>query len=119
MENEKLDLKIRTRQFAISIVHLVRSIPKNEEGYIIGKQLLRAGTSVGANYRAARRGKSSPDFTNKINIVLEESDECCFWLEIMLETNIGDRSKILPVLKEVDELTAIFTASCKTARQNR
>ena len=113
------DLKIRTKLFAISIIRFVRSLPKTEEAFIFGKQLLRSGTSVGANYRAARRGKSTADFINKIIIVEEEADECCYWLELLAESNIVDKKQIESLLKEANELTAIFTATGKTAKANR
>lgn len=113
------DLKERTKIFAVTIIRFIRLLPKNDEGYILGKQLLRSGTSVGANYRSACKGKSTADFINKIIIVEEEADECCYWLELVLEAGIIDKNLVHPILKEANELTAIFTAAGKTAKENK
>lgn len=113
------DLKERTKKFAVAIIRFVRTLPKNDEGYILGKQLLRSGTSVGANYRSACKGKSTADFINKITIVEEEADECCYWLELIIEAGITDKISVEPLLKEANELTAIFTAAGKTAKENK
>lgn len=116
---EKRDLKYRTKKFAIDVIHFTRSFPKNDEGFVLGKQLLRSATSVGANYRSACKGKSTADFINKIVIVEEEADECCYWLELIEETKLGDTNECQKLLKEANELTAIFTAAGKTAKQNK
>jgi len=113
------DLKERTKIFAVSIIRFIRTLPKNDEGYILGKQLLRSGTSVGANYRSACKGKSTADFINKITIVEEEADECCYWLELIIEAGIIDKKNVDPIFREANELTAIFTAAGKTAKQNK
>jgi len=113
------DLKKRTKEFAIRIIKLVSALPKNSFGSIIGKQLLRAATSVGANYRAACRAKSTPDFIYKMNIVEEEADESAYWLELIIETGILGKKNVNLLLKEADELTAIFTASGKTAKSKK
>ena len=109
-------LKKRTKKFAIRIIRLVDALPKNSIGHTIGNQILRAGTSVGANYRAACRAKSNRDFIYKINIVEEEADETMFWLELIIETELLPERKIKSLLKEADELTAIFTVTGKTAK---
>ncbi len=83
---------------------------------ILGKQLLRAGTSVGANYRAACRAHSKAEFAAKLGIVLEESDEAVFWLELLVEAGVGSRERIEPLMKEAHELTSIFVASLCTAK---
>jgi len=114
----KEELKIRTRQFALMIIKLVEDLPNTKAGQTIGNQLIRSGTSVGANYRAACRARSNADFISKITIVEEESDETLFWLELITEANLLKKEKIEKILKEADELTAIFTSSGKTARQN-
>ena len=111
------DLKDRTKKFAVSIIRFIRTLPKNDEGYILGKQLLRSGTSVGANYRSACKGKSTADFINKITIVEEEADECCYWLELIIEAEIVSKGFVDPILKEANELTAIFTAAGRTAKE--
>src|SRR5882757_10785574 len=88
------DLRARTRKFAIRIVHVYRSLPRNEESRVIGRQLLRSGTSVGANYRAACRARSKAEFVAKLGIVLEEADETVFWLELFQEGNIFPAEKL-------------------------
>lgn len=111
------DLKDRTKKFAIAIIKFIRSLPKTDEGFILGKQLLRSATSVGANYRSACKRKSTADFINKITIVEEEADECCYWLELIIEAEIMDKNMVNPLLKEASELTAIFTSAGKTAKE--
>jgi len=110
------DLKQRTRQFALRIIRLYRSLPRTEESHILGKQLLRSGTSVGANYRAACRARSKAEFIAKLGIVLEESDETIFWLELLKEAGVGNSESLQPLIKEADELTSIFVASLRTAK---
>lgn len=94
-------------------------MPKNDEGFILGKQLLRSGTSVGANYRSACKAKSTADFINKIIIIEEEADECCYWLELIIEADIIDKKQVELLLKEANELIAIFTSAGKTAKENK
>ncbi len=113
------ELKKRTKEFAIRIIKLVNLLPKNSIGHTIGNQLLRAGTSVGANYRAACRAKSNRDFIYKINIVEEEADETMFWLELIIETELLPKSRINSLLNEANELAAIFTATGKTAKTKK
>jgi len=110
------DLKQRTKQFALSIIRLCRTLPASDEARILRKQILRSGTSIGANYRAACRARSKAEFIAKLGIVLEESDETVFWLELMEEAGVGNRDKIQPLVKEADELTSIFVASLYTAK---
>jgi four helix bundle protein len=115
----KDELKKRTKEFALRIIKLVNALPNNPTGRVIGNQLLRAGTSVGANYRAACRAKSKSDFIYKINIVEEEADESAYWLELIVESGLMPNSKIESLLKEANELTAIFVATNKTAKLKR
>lgn len=110
------DLKARTRQFALSILRLYRSLPAKEEARILGRQLLRSGISVGANYRAACRARSRAEFIAKLGIVLEEADETIFWIELLLEGGIIKHEKLDALLKEAEELTAIFVTSICTAK---
>lgn len=112
------DLKDRTKKFAVATMKFIRNLPKTDEGLILGKQLLRSATSVGANYRSACKGKSTADFINKITIVEEEADECCYWLELIIDAEIMDKNIVDPILKEANELTAIFTSAGKTAKEN-
>jgi four helix bundle protein len=110
------DLKQRTKDFAIRIVTLYRKLPRNEESRVIGKQILRSGTSIGANYRAACRARSKAEFIAKIGIVLEEADETAFWLELLLQTKIFPPARINNLLEEANELTAIFVACMRTSK---
>ena len=114
-ENE---LKKRTKQFGLHVIRLVESLPSSQTARTIGNQLLRSGMSVGANYRAACRGRSKADFIAKAGISLEEADECLYWMELLQEAGIVSAEKLKDLMKEADELVAIFTASIKTARAN-
>ncbi len=111
-------LRQRTKNLAIRIVRLYRSLPESRDAQVIGTQLLRCGTSVGANYRAVCRARSKPDFISKVGVVLEESDETVFWLELLVETGIVPDSKLKELLQEARELTAIFTATQRTSRSH-
>ena len=113
------ELKLRTRQLAVRIVKLYRRLPKTGEARVIGNQVLRSGTSVAANYRAACRSRSKVEFIAKIGVVVEEIDEPLFWLELLVETAIMPRARMQSLLKEVNELLAIFAASQRTARTGR
>ena len=112
-------LKARTKQFAIRIVRVFKSLPKNDEARIIGKQLLRSGTSVAANYRAVCRSRSKAEFISKMSAVVEEADETAFWLELLIETSIIAEARLRDLLTEANELLAIFAASLWTARERR
>jgi four helix bundle protein len=114
----KDELKRRTKKFALDIIMLVEELPNTKAGNTIGYQLIRSGTSVAANYRSACRSRSNADFISKITVVEEESDESCFWIELILDSNLLSKERVNVILKEADELTAIFTASGKTAREN-
>lgn len=105
----------RTKQFALDIVRFFQSLPKSEEARVIGRQLLRSATSVAANYRAAGRARSKAEFIAKIGIVVEEADEAVLWLEILTEAGIVQNEKTGPLLKEINQLLAMFVASRKTA----
>ena len=112
------DLKRRTKQFSLRVIKLVEVLPNTTTARTIGYQLLRSGMSVGANYRAACRGKSKADFIAKAGISLEEADECLYWIELLQEAGIFPEERLKDLMKEADELVAIFTASIKTARTN-
>lgn len=112
------ELKKRTKLFAINIIHFAKILPKNDEGFVIKKQIIKAGTSVAANYRAACRSRSSAEFIAKIGIVEEESDETGFWLELLEESGIMKKSDVAKLLDESNQLTAIFSASRKTSKMN-
>jgi four helix bundle protein len=111
-------LKDRTKEFALRVVKLVSALPRDVTGREIGKQILRSGTSVASNYRAACRAKSAADFIYKIKVAEEESDETQFWLEMIMEAGLLSKLKVESLYKESAELTAILTASGKTSRIN-
>lgn len=113
------ELQERTKKFALDIITFTERLPNTRAGNVLGKQLLRAGTPVGANYRAACRSISRADFISKINIVEEEADECMYWLDLIEGAKISNQTQIDVLRKEADELTAIFTASGRTAKQNK
>lgn len=110
------DLKRRTKQFGLRVIRLVESMPGIGTARVIGNQLLRSGTSVGANYRAACRARSKPDFISKASISIEEADESLYWMELLIEAGVVDREKLGPLIQEGDEILAILTASVKTAK---
>jgi len=112
-----IDLKKRTKKFAVDIIHLVDSLSLDRTANILGKQIIRAATSVGANYRAACRGRSKADFISKITIAEEEADECQYWLELLSKTGKSNSDSIQTLLKEAGELTAIFTSTGKTVKR--
>ena len=111
------ELKIRTKEFAKKVIFLCRQLPDSREAGLIGDQLFRSGTSVGANYRAACRARSKADFISKLGISLEEADEALYWLEILLETNIVQANLLSGIMAEANELVAIFVASLNTAKR--
>ena len=113
------ELKQRTKDFALRVITLSGALPNNTVGRVINYQLVKCGTSVAANYRAACRGRSKAEFHSKLEIVLEEADESAFWLELIIESGVLPAVKIDSLLKEANELTAIFATSCKTARNNK
>jgi four helix bundle protein len=113
------NLKNRTKRFALDVIHFVEGLPLGETCRVIGRQLLRAGTSVGANYRAACRARSKPDFISKMGVVEEEADECACWIELLVDDAKVSAPQAVPLLREAGELTAIAVASIHTARENQ
>ena len=109
-------MKVRTKHFAIRLVSVVRSLPRTREGDVVGKQLLRCGTAVAANYRAVCRARSHAEFISKMSIVVEEADETVFWLECFVESGIVKEELLKDLLVEANELVAIFAASHRAAR---
>jgi four helix bundle protein len=116
---DKQELKKRTKDFALRIIKLTQALPKNDVGRVIGNQLLRAGTAVAANYRAACRARSKPEFIAKIGIVVEESDECCLWLELIIESGLMKESAVASLLKEASEITAIMFSTRNSTIKNK
>ena len=112
------ELKARTKQFGLRVMNLVAALPETTTGRAIGNQLVRSGTSVGANYRAACRSRSKAEFIAKIGTVAEEADESAFWLELIMDGGLLKPDLVVPLHQEAEELTAIFTASGRTAKQN-
>jgi len=113
------DLKKRTKAFALRVIALVESLPRSRTANVIGSQLLRSGTSVGANYRSACRGRSTAEFISKMGIVEEEADESLFWMELLVESGIVKTSKLKPLMEETNEIIAITVSSIKTSRKRK
>ena len=116
---DQREMKRRTKTFAIKIVRIFESLPQKGAAGVLGRQLLRSGTSTGANYRSACRAKSAADFVAKMGIVEEEIDETMYWLELFIEIGILKAEEVEVILKEANELLAIVVASIKTARENK
>lgn len=112
------DLKQRTKEFALRVIKMVDSLPKWRSAEVLGRQLLRSGTSVAANYRAACRSRSSAEFIAKLGIVEEEADESGLWIELIAESGLQKPARLSELLQEANELTAITVASIKTARSH-
>jgi four helix bundle protein len=112
------EFRERTKKFAIRIINLYRNLPKDDTAKILGKQLLRAGTSAAANYRAATRARSKKEFISKIGIVVEEADETVFWIELLIESGIMPEKKLASLYKEVVEITKIMAVSRKSSKSN-
>jgi len=111
------EFKERTKQYALRIIRLVQVLPKTSVAKVIGRQLLRSGTSVGANYRSACRARSLAEFAAKMAVVVEEADESHYWLELLSEGNLVEAKRLESLMKETDEIIAITVASVKTARR--
>ena len=116
MDTQAEQIKRRAKQFALRIIRLFRALPRAAEAQVIGRQLLRSGTAVAANYRAVCRARSKAEFVAKLGVVVEETDETVFWLEMLVEAGIIRASRMQRLLKEANELLAIFAASQRTAR---
>jgi four helix bundle protein len=116
---EPKDLKQRTKKFALRIIRLVESLPRGKITDVIGKQLLRSGTSVGANYRSACRAKSTADFISKMGTVEEEADESIYWMELLIESGLISKDEVGELLDEADQIVAITVSSIKTARRRK
>jgi four helix bundle protein len=110
-------LKVRTKQYALRIIRLIKSLPRTEEGRVIGNQLLRSGTAVGANYRAVCRARSQKEFIAKMGVVVEESDESAYWIELLGEGGVVRQSRLTSLLDETNQLLAIFAASHHSAKK--
>jgi four helix bundle protein len=112
------DLRARTKRFAVKVFDLIDEIPQSSKGRVVQTQVAKAASSAAANYRAAQRSRSRADFISKLSIALEEIDETAFWLEFLPDTRLSSNESVTPLLREADELSAIFMSSRKTARTN-
>ena len=117
MEKKK-DLKERTKNFALRIIRMYSSLPKSTEAEVLGKQVLRSGTAVGANYREASQGRSKSEFAAKVGDCLKELEETTYWFELLTEGNILPKNKLSDLVQESKELTAIFGAIIKKTKTN-
>ena len=111
------DLRKRTKNFALRIVKMYCVLPKSTEAQVLGKQVLRSGTSVAANYREASRARSDAEFISKLGIIEQELDETIMWLELLVESGISSQTKMQSLLDEADELIRIFVTSIKNTKQ--
>jgi four helix bundle protein len=116
---DEQEFKRRTKSLALRVIQLAEELPKTRTADVIGRQLVRCGTSVGANYRSACRGKSTADVLAKLAIVEEEADETIYWLELLVEAEIASEARVTPLLKESHEIVAMIVASIKTLRSPR
>jgi four helix bundle protein len=119
MDDWQKNLKKRTKDFAMQIIRLYCSLPKNPVAQVLGKQLLKSGTSPGAHYREALRARSTAEFISKLEGGLQELEETTYWAELLLESDTVQKDKMNPLLTETNELTAMFTASVITAKKNK
>lgn len=117
MEHRAVELKQRTKTFALRIIRLIRALPRGPESRVIGYQLLRSGTSFAANYRAVCRARSRADFLSKLGLVIEEADESAFWLELLSDTELIPEARLKDLRSEANQLVAIFNASQTTAKK--
>ena len=113
------EMKLRTKKFALRVIKLIESLPNTKTANVIGHQLLRSGTSVGANYRASCRAKSTADFISKLSIVEEEADESIYWMELLIEANIVKKNLLSNLLDEADQILSIIVSSIKTSKEKR
>lgn len=117
--SRNVELKQRTFEFGVRVVRLVDALPRTTAAQVMGKQLLRAGTSVGANYRAAKRARSRAEFVAKLGIAEEECDETIYWIDLLIALELLKENRVADLRTEANELVAMIVASIKTARTNR
>ena len=117
--DRKLDLRARTKSFALRILRLYSALPRTTEAQVLGKQLLRSGTSVGAQYREAKRARSTAEFVSKIECGLQELEETVYWLELLTDARIVDPTRLRALQQEAEELIAILVSSAKTAKRSK
>ncbi|HVU38323.1 MAG TPA: four helix bundle protein [Opitutales bacterium] len=117
MQNAKINLPARTKSFALRIVRLYSALPKNEVAQVLGKQLLRSGTAVGAHYREAMHARSRAEFSSKLQTALQELEETHYWIELLMEFNAIKPERLTPLVEEAGELIAILTTSINTTKR--
>lgn len=118
MKEEVVDLRTRTKEFALRIIRLYSGLPRRTEAQVIGRQMIRSGTSVGANYREAYRARSKAEFISKVGECLKEIEETGYWLELLGDSGIVSEERLAGLTDECGELTAIFVASIRTAKSS-
>jgi len=116
---EKSNLKERTKHFALKVIKIVEMLPRGRIADILGRQLLRSGTSVGTNYRSACRARSTADFISKMGVVEEEADETIYWMELLIEAGLVRKDDLISLLDEANQILAITISSIKTARKSK
>ena len=116
MSDEKDDLRKRTTRFALRIIKLYESLPRSGSANVLGHQLLRSGTSIGANFREAHRARSNAEFVSKLGDSLKELEETAYWLELLVESGAVAQKRLEPLIDETSQLTAIFTSIAKKIR---
>ena len=114
----RVDLRVRTKQFALRVIRLFSALPRRAEADVIGRQLLRSGTSVGANFREAHRASSDAEFVSKVGDCLKELDETCYWLELQIDAEIVAEDRLSPLLEECNQLIAVMTTIAKKVKAN-
>jgi four helix bundle protein len=112
----RVDLRVRTKQFALRVIRLFSALPSRAEAQVIGRQLLRSGTSVGANFREAYRARSDAEFVSKVGDCLKELDETSYWMELLIDADIVANDRLAPLLEECDQLIAVFTTIAKKVK---
>src|SRR5262249_16591763 len=115
---ERVDLRVRTKRFALRVIRLYSALPKRTEAAVIGKQALRSGTSVGANFREAHRARSDAEFLSKVGDCLKELEETCYWLELLVEGEIVPADRLAPLQDECSQLIAILTTISKKVKSH-
>ena len=118
-KKERVDLRIRTKEFALRVIKLYSALPKTTLAQTLGKQLLRSGTSVGAQFREAHRSRSDAEFISKIESSLQELDESIYWLELIVDAEIFSQKRVEELMKEADELVAVLTTCVKNVKKKR
>ena len=117
MKRSQENLRVRTRQFALRIIGMYAALPKSGVGFVLGNQILRSGTSVGAHYAEASRAKSRPDFVNKIEGAMQELEESMYWMDLLVDARVLTAAKLASLQDEASELMAIFVTMIKRTKQ--